>query len=226
MRKHDNPVTSWHTQQARRRDARSQLAKQRGSHMSVRIDPTPGRIVWFFTVVDMGWGDHIAGDDQPRAAIVTRILSPSTVNLCVFDHNGAPHPVTSVRLAQDGETTRRSDPPAVVGDVHWAEWMPYQKGQAAKQEVKPEQRAPAWPPVQSAAGMPDGQQRRGSTGQLFMTKNGNWVRVEEDTQAPTPARPLTDAEFADVQEPQTLAPLSGQPKPKPLAPEALHEAGE
>jgi hypothetical protein len=36
---------------------------------------------------------------------------------------------------------------------------------------------PDWPPVMSAADMPDGLRRYGSTGQLFEVKNGRWVRV-------------------------------------------------
>jgi hypothetical protein len=34
-----------------------------------------------------------------------------------------------------------------------------------------------WPPMRSAAGLLDGTQSYGSTGQLFEVKNGQWVRV-------------------------------------------------
>jgi hypothetical protein len=34
-----------------------------------------------------------------------------------------------------------------------------------------------WPPQASAIHLPDGERRRGSTGQLFEVKNGTWVRM-------------------------------------------------
>ena len=40
--------------------------------------------------------------------------------------------------------------------------------------------APDWQPQGSARGLPDGEQRRGSTGQLWEAKNGQWVRVPEN----------------------------------------------
>ena len=36
---------------------------------------------------------------------------------------------------------------------------------------------PDWPPSASAVGLPDGERRRGSTGQLFVVKDGVWERV-------------------------------------------------
>lgn len=45
---------------------------------------------------------------------------------------------------------------------------------------------PDWPPKGSAIGLPDGTQQRGSTGQLFEVRNGQWVRVQitEDGELP------------------------------------------
>jgi hypothetical protein len=39
--------------------------------------------------------------------------------------------------------------------------------------------APEWPPQGSAIGVPDGERRHGSTGQMFEAREGRWVRVEE-----------------------------------------------
>jgi hypothetical protein len=36
---------------------------------------------------------------------------------------------------------------------------------------------PDWPPRISAVGLPDGYLQRGSTGQTFEVKNGQWVRI-------------------------------------------------
>lgn len=142
----------------------------------VTIPPTVGRIVWFFTTVDLGWGEHIEGSNKPRAAIVANADHPDVINLCVFDYNGVPRPMTSVQLVQDG------DKPA-DGEVYWCEWMPYQKGQAAKveamQDGKPLEGRPDWPPAGSAHDVPNGTKRRGSTGQLFQAIGGQWVRLSE-----------------------------------------------
>lgn len=37
---------------------------------------------------------------------------------------------------------------------------------------------PDWPPRKSAGGLPNGFFQRGSTGQLFTVKEGQWLRVE------------------------------------------------
>lgn len=36
-----------------------------------------------------------------------------------------------------------------------------------------------WPPQGSSIELPEGEFRRGSTGQLFVVKNGRWERVRE-----------------------------------------------
>lgn len=81
------------------------------------ITPTVGRIVWFYVRLDA----------DPEAAIITRVWSARLVNLCVFAReDGPPRPVSSIPLVQDGDNR-----------PEWSrcEWMPYQKGQAAKTEV-------------------------------------------------------------------------------------------
>jgi hypothetical protein len=88
------------------------------------IKPTNGRIVWFTP----GPRDAIGRYDtaQPLAAIVTHVLNDRLVNLCVFDSAGNAAARTSVPLLQDDD-----DRP----EGCFAEWMPYQKGQAAKTEA-------------------------------------------------------------------------------------------
>ena len=92
------------------------------------IKPTVGRVVWFhpseFTG-EAGFARH--PDGQPYAAIIARVWSNILVNLTVFDANGAAHSRTSVPLVQDGGGAPQDD--------SYCEWMPYQKGQAAKTEA-------------------------------------------------------------------------------------------
>ncbi len=94
------------------------------------IKPTVGRVVWYTPSrhIDVN-GNTIyqfpclAG--QPLAAIVACVHSDSMVNLTVFDANGESHGACSVDLIQDGQPKP---------DGRYCEWMPYQKGQAAKTE--------------------------------------------------------------------------------------------
>jgi hypothetical protein len=83
------------------------------------ITPTIGRIVWF-------WNSPELRGAQPEAAIVAKVWSDTMVNLGVFRDNGNCTGFTSVTLWQ-GE----GEPPASA----YCEWMPYQKGQAAKTDA-------------------------------------------------------------------------------------------
>lgn len=83
--------------------------------MSTRIIPTIGRVVWYY--------HGQAAQSQPYAALVTYVHSPALVNLVAFNANGEPLSCTSVPLHQDGDERPSG---------HYCEWMPYQKGQAAK----------------------------------------------------------------------------------------------
>ena len=88
------------------------------------IKPTVGRVVWFYPGVHLS---HIARvGDQPFAATVAAVWSDTCVNIGFLDANGHHHNATSVPLIQD-------DMPRP--DSHFCEWMPYQKGQAAKTEA-------------------------------------------------------------------------------------------
>lgn len=86
------------------------------------ITPTIGRVVWFTPENSDVLKPR---DHQPLAAIIAHVWSDTCVNLAVFDSNGVSHNRTSVYLVQD-ET--------VMPTHGFCQWMPYQKGQAAKTE--------------------------------------------------------------------------------------------
>lgn len=89
------------------------------------IQPTVGRVVWYRpSVSDV---DLPHDRKEPLAALVTRVWGERCVNLVVFDANGNAHGRTSVRLVQ------QDDEIASV-DEAFAVWMPYQRGQAAKND--------------------------------------------------------------------------------------------
>jgi len=89
------------------------------------IKPTIGRVVWFHPASNSNESGFAPA--PICAAIVAYVHSDACVNLAVFDANGNSHSKTSVTLVQDGE------PPPEYG--YYCEWMPYQKGQAAKTEA-------------------------------------------------------------------------------------------
>ena len=88
------------------------------------IQPTVGRVVLFTPSKHDQNIDRI--DDKPMAAIITSVWDERTVNLVIFGHNGYQWSKLGVMLLQD------DDPAPQYGD--FCEWMPYQKGQAAKTE--------------------------------------------------------------------------------------------
>lgn len=83
------------------------------------VEPTIGRVVYVFS-------GSILTDKQakPMAAIVTDIIAGLRINACVFSGNGVPQPATNIQHASQ---------PRHNEDAYW-DWMPYQKGQAAKTE--------------------------------------------------------------------------------------------
>lgn len=83
------------------------------------IQPTIGRVVWF-------WLAKPSPQTQPLAAMVTKVNADDNVNLVVFDTSGVPSGELHVRLLQGEEAP---------SGVPYCEWMPYQKGQAAKTEA-------------------------------------------------------------------------------------------
>lgn len=99
------------------------------------IKPSNGRIVWFTPSAQTASSDFAPGSQL--AAIVAHVHSDRLVNLAVFDANGVPHSRTSVPLLQDDDVA-----PAYG---YYAEWMPFQKGQAAKQEAEAAPKSPLAP---------------------------------------------------------------------------------
>jgi hypothetical protein len=81
------------------------------------ISPTPGRVVWYHPE-----RQH----SEPWAAIICKVIDDTHVNLFVISDDGVCFPKQMVTLVQD-ET-------AAPARTDYAEWMPYQKGQAAKAE--------------------------------------------------------------------------------------------
>jgi len=88
------------------------------------IVPTVGRIVWFIPKK----GDFAERNGQPLAAIVVHVWGDRCVNLQVFPHNGGFLFQESVQLLQDADEKPE--------EGRYAEWMPYQKGQAAKHQLE------------------------------------------------------------------------------------------
>jgi hypothetical protein len=89
------------------------------------IEPTIGRVVWYHPPSDSA----IAGFKPAPvcAALVAAVGEGGHVNLAAFDAEGKHHSRRNVPLIQDEQS------PPDTGD--WCEWMPYQKGQAAKTEA-------------------------------------------------------------------------------------------
>lgn len=83
------------------------------------IKPTIGRIVLFRP------NDPDYDESYRNAAIVANVNDDGTVHLGVFNHYGVCESEQSVTLVQDDN----------VPELGQCEWMPYQKGQAAKYDV-------------------------------------------------------------------------------------------
>jgi hypothetical protein len=91
------------------------------------IKPTVGRAVWFWPGTHDTERMTVLDGQQPMRADIVFVHSDRSVNLLVTDHTGGQHPRVGVPLIQEGE---------VFGEDHsYCEWMPCQKGQAAKAEA-------------------------------------------------------------------------------------------
>lgn len=100
-----------------------------------QITPTTGRVVQFYHT-DLASLPHefhqgVTPEEGrpygPYAATVAWVWNDRCVNLGVHDAIGRVHPITNVRLLQEGDEL----PPE---NQQWAQWMPYQLGQAARTE--------------------------------------------------------------------------------------------
>ena len=105
------------------------------------ITPTVGRKVWYRpTAYDKSgpggiqcWGTP----PQPVDATVIAVNSDRNVNLFIVDHAGRTHVRTSVLLLQDNDDPARDTDGNDTGG--YAEWMPYQLGQAKREAEHPAQ---------------------------------------------------------------------------------------
>lgn len=92
------------------------------------IKPTVGRVIWVrrSTSFDM---------KQPECAHIVYVHSDTMINVAGWDANGTPFALTSVYLQQDGVPAPDWTKPNASGHHGtYAEWMPFQKGQAAAQD--------------------------------------------------------------------------------------------
>jgi len=104
----------------------------------VVINPTVGRKVWYrpskFDTLGPGAmqlaGSLDGGNAQPLDATVIAVWGDRMVNLLVVDITGKLFPKLSVTLRQEGDPVAADLEGNVVGG--YAEWMPYQQGQAKK----------------------------------------------------------------------------------------------
>jgi hypothetical protein len=83
------------------------------------IVPTIGRVI----LVQRGVSDA----SGPWPALVTKVWGDRCINAAGFNEWGTPVSFSSLRLVQEGDEAPVAGP--------YAEWMPYQKGQAAKTEA-------------------------------------------------------------------------------------------
>lgn len=79
------------------------------------IKPTIGRVVLVYR----------GKSDQAEPALVCYVHSDRCINVAGFDCNGNPFAATSMQLLQDDDVATNSN--------YYAEWMPYQVAQAAKE---------------------------------------------------------------------------------------------
>lgn len=94
--------------------------------MSTIIKPTIGRVIWYYRKADQ---------THPNVGLIAYVHSDTLINVGGFDHDGDPFKATSVPLVQPTETERGLGVTSVPVHGHFATWMPYQKGQAAKTEA-------------------------------------------------------------------------------------------
>ena len=81
------------------------------------IKPTIGRVVLVYR----------GKSDQAEPALICYVHSDRCINVAGFDCNGNPFAATSMQLLQDDDVATNSN--------YYAEWMPYQVAQAAKEAL-------------------------------------------------------------------------------------------
>lgn len=96
------------------------------------IKPSVGRKVWYrpSEADQTGPIPMVASAGQPLDATVIAVWGDRCVNLSVVDTVGRSFPVLSCTLLQDGDEPSTDADGNIIG--RYAEWMPYQTAQAAK----------------------------------------------------------------------------------------------
>lgn len=85
------------------------------------IKPTIGRVVWV----------HRANDDvHEQPGIICHVHHDNLINVGGFDEEGNPFKAVNVWLQQEGEDVPTEN------RLLWAEWMPFQIGQAKAQAAE------------------------------------------------------------------------------------------
>lgn len=95
--------------------------------MSKVITPVVGRVVHFWP----SRAPNSPKPDQPCAAQIAYVHSDFCINVGYLSHGGTALSASSVQLIQPLD---REAPGFVEPDGYFAEWMPYQVGQAQKTE--------------------------------------------------------------------------------------------
>lgn len=170
------------------------------------IKPSVGRVVLFYPHADEG-----EPEGTTYAALVAKVLDDRSVNLAIFNSSGAPFSRQAVQLLQDDD--------AAPATGHYAAWMPYQVGQAAKTEAAQAAAAPA--PAVDLKPIHDRIDtiEKGLDGKF--TALGDWLRpLLEDLDAKIAA---VTAPPGDAPQPDTPPPAPQPPAPA-LAPDATAAA--
>ena len=87
------------------------------------IKPSVGRVIWY-------WPYGKDGYRQPHAAQIAYVWGDRLVNISAIDENGVQYARTSVPLVQPGD-----EDSGVTYGSNYAEWMPFQVGQAQAQAI-------------------------------------------------------------------------------------------
>jgi hypothetical protein len=98
-----------------------------------RIEPTIGRVVWYWPGTVLAMDSGLRDRKQPYTAQICFVNRDGSINIAGYKHDGEAFVARSVTLHQADDAQAPKEP--------YAEWMPYQKGQAAKTEALEKQLA-------------------------------------------------------------------------------------
>lgn len=100
-----------------------------------KIEPTIGRVVWFWPDPGLGREDGLIDKTKPWSASIVYVHPPrlgfegeDLINVAGYKHNGRAFFATDIPIVQE-----QAEHDGML--MPHAQWMPYQKGQAAKTEA-------------------------------------------------------------------------------------------